>query len=206
MAKRYQDRIEFVLTQSTRLLRGCTVRTSRGGTRLVHMQTNRILVHLPVGLLEAVEQDKIERLPLEKVLTSLALAAWHAQGAHSFVALRLHAEGTLQWESRQRGRLHYGPAGELTPGDVLLSDIRNTQWKATGEQGLFVHTSMKHHEVPPEVRVLVYARDNHRCVECGTDEDLSLDHIVSRSRGGSDHESNLQTMCRPCNGKKGASA
>ena len=32
---------------------------------------------------------------------------------------------------------------------------------------------------------------------------MTKDHIVPKSRGGRDHESNLQTMCVCCNGKKG---
>jgi len=52
-------------------------------------------------------------------------------------------------------------------------------------------------------RLRVYRRDNFKCVECGTTEDLSIDHVVPKSLGGLDAESNLRTMCLPCNRKKG---
>lgn len=49
----------------------------------------------------------------------------------------------------------------------------------------------------------VYERDGYRCVRCGATDDLSLDHIVPVSRGGKNDYENLQTMCRPCNVRKG---
>jgi 5-methylcytosine-specific restriction endonuclease McrA len=33
---------------------------------------------------------------------------------------------------------------------------------------------------------------------------MTKDHIIPRSRGGKNHDSNLQTMCTRCNCKKGA--
>lgn len=55
-----------------------------------------------------------------------------------------------------------------------------------------------------DLRARVYSRDGHRCVRCGTTERLTLDHIYPWSKGGSDDESNLQTMCLTCNISKGA--
>jgi 5-methylcytosine-specific restriction endonuclease McrA len=54
-------------------------------------------------------------------------------------------------------------------------------------------------------RQRIYERDGNRCVRCGLGllELLTLDHIVPQSRGGTNAEDNLQTMCRSCNGRKG---
>ena len=42
----------------------------------------------------------------------------------------------------------------------------------------------------------------HKCVKCGSDE-VTVDHIVPVSKGGTNHIDNLQPLCRPCNsGKK----
>ena len=58
--------------------------------------------------------------------------------------------------------------------------------------------------IPRSVRVAVLTRDGGCCLRCGTTEDLTLDHIVPWSLGGSDDISNLQTLCRRCNASKGA--
>lgn len=50
----------------------------------------------------------------------------------------------------------------------------------------------------------VMERDHFRCVTCGTHLDLCCDHIVPESKGGPTTFENLQTMCRPCNSRKGA--
>ena len=54
------------------------------------------------------------------------------------------------------------------------------------------------------LRQLVYERDGHRCQHCGTTERLSIDHIHPFSLGGLETLDNLQTLCRPCNSRKGA--
>ena len=53
-------------------------------------------------------------------------------------------------------------------------------------------------------RARIYERDGFACVYCGADGDLTLDHIIPRSRGGSDDDDNLATACRRCNCRKGA--
>jgi len=52
-------------------------------------------------------------------------------------------------------------------------------------------------------RRAVFARDRHRCQYCGSDRHLTVDHVVPRSKGGSDSWDNLVTSCAPCNRKKG---
>lgn len=48
-------------------------------------------------------------------------------------------------------------------------------------------------------RIYVYQRDNFRCLQCGRRENLTLDHIVPWSAGGSDDVDNLRTLCWTCN-------
>jgi hypothetical protein len=62
----------------------------------------------------------------------------------------------------------------------------------------------KRDRIPDFVRERVYKRDGYRCVECGADEDLTLDHVIPWSRNGSDKEDNLRTLCGSCNSTKGA--
>lgn len=49
----------------------------------------------------------------------------------------------------------------------------------------------------------VFERDFYRCLHCGTHKDLSVDHIKPESKGGETNLDNLQTLCKPCNSRKG---
>lgn len=59
-------------------------------------------------------------------------------------------------------------------------------------------------KIPDALRMAVYERDGHKCLHCGATDRLSLDHIHPWSLGGADTLDNLQTLCRPCNSRKGA--
>lgn len=50
----------------------------------------------------------------------------------------------------------------------------------------------------------VVKRDGETCAKCGTTLNLTLDHIVPKSRGGSNRIANLQILCVGCNQAKGA--
>ena len=56
--------------------------------------------------------------------------------------------------------------------------------------------------VPEELRQKTFDRDGRKCVICGAKEDLSIDHIIPRSKGGTNDPENLQTLCRSCNSSK----
>lgn len=50
----------------------------------------------------------------------------------------------------------------------------------------------------------VFIRDDYTCQYCGSRTgDLTLDHIVPRSRGGQHTWENLVSACKPCNHRKG---
>lgn len=62
---------------------------------------------------------------------------------------------------------------------------------------------IKYWSVSPKKRQDVKERDGFACVACGSEESLSIDHVLPRALGGSDDMSNLQTLCRWCNTSKG---
>jgi 5-methylcytosine-specific restriction endonuclease McrA len=49
----------------------------------------------------------------------------------------------------------------------------------------------------------IFKRDNFECVYCGTRRELTLDHVVPSSRGGTHSWTNLVTACKRCNTRKG---
>ncbi len=59
------------------------------------------------------------------------------------------------------------------------------------------------YDVSSETRLSVFERDGNRCLKCGAEEGLSLDHIQPLAKGGDNSTENLQTLCTSCNSAKG---
>jgi 5-methylcytosine-specific restriction endonuclease McrA len=70
---------------------------------------------------------------------------------------------------------------------------------------------LRHYDKLPakEVRFnrgAVFERDNCRCQYCGqtfSEDDLNLDHVIPRDRGGKTSWENIVTSCIHCNSRKG---
>jgi 5-methylcytosine-specific restriction endonuclease McrA len=54
-------------------------------------------------------------------------------------------------------------------------------------------------------RRAVFARDNWTCQYCGSRSNLTVDHVVPRSKGGTSNWENIVASCAPCNRRKGNS-
>lgn len=60
---------------------------------------------------------------------------------------------------------------------------------------------------PKDIALAVYAKQGHRCNECGNEfpfEEMHADHVKPWSKGGRTEESNCQLLCKECNLKKAA--
>src|SRR5437763_8380191 len=94
--------------------------------------------------------------------------------------------------------------------------------RAEEENGHFLHSTRFTIRVPSVIRLLEYRRiphqtralsrknillrDRNTCQYCGillVSGDLTLDHVIPRSRGGSSSWENLVACCHPCNRRKG---
>lgn len=49
----------------------------------------------------------------------------------------------------------------------------------------------------------VFKRDGFKCQYCGTENELTLDHLVPKAKGGKTSWNNLITACKSCNSIKG---
>jgi len=49
----------------------------------------------------------------------------------------------------------------------------------------------------------LFKRDGNQCLYCGSKKDLTLDHVMPKSRGGQTSWTNLATACKKCNSIKG---
>lgn len=82
-----------------------------------------------------------------------------------------------------------------------------------------IHTVSTSYDLPSVIRLKRYARvpfkkmvvsrrnvlkrDMNKCQYCGKSDDLTIDHVIPRSRGGADSWENLVAACNKCNHRKG---
>lgn len=74
--------------------------------------------------------------------------------------------------------------------------------KELEDEGLIFSEASKRPPIPKEVVDVVWNRDGGKCVYCGSQKNLHLDHIIPFSKGGDSSVENLQILCQECNLKK----
>lgn len=129
---------------------------------------------------------------------------------------RTWADGIMplwEFDDERRGRIENAAARRTPPARWIEGELFRLPSRAWHEwhwaRGLKLrrvpgYTPRGRRHIPDDLRMAVYERDGFLCLHCGTTENLSLDHIHPYSRGGQDTLDNLQTLCRPCNSRKGA--
>jgi 5-methylcytosine-specific restriction endonuclease McrA len=65
-------------------------------------------------------------------------------------------------------------------------------------------TGYKKTPIPADIRWAVWERDNYTCQHCGSRRNLTVDHVYPEVKGGEMTMDNAQTLCKPCNSRKGA--
>ena len=85
--------------------------------------------------------------------------------------------------------------------------------------GSIIHTAAQFILVPSVIRLVylirrpraqrkltrreLFLRDRHTCQYCGREtRDLTIDHVIPRSKGGRHSWDNLVSACKPCNHRK----
>ena len=82
-------------------------------------------------------------------------------------------------------------------GDVVFQIPRTVALKT--------YVKVPYREFRP-TRRNIFVRDYYTCRYCGkqlSTEELSVDHVLPKSRGGKETWENLVTSCKPCNSRKG---
>ncbi len=89
-----------------------------------------------------------------------------------------------------------------TRPDVAIHSVREAwPYPSVVRLSLYVHIPYKKVELS---RKNILRRDNYRCVYCNNARpQLTIDHIIPKSRGGSDTWENLVCACVRCNNRKG---
>lgn len=67
----------------------------------------------------------------------------------------------------------------------------------------FLITKRKRDNTRQKFKDKIFERDGFRCLKCGSEHNLVLDHIIPVTKGGPDEIDNLQTLCKDCNSAKG---
>lgn len=117
----------------------------------------------------------------------------------------------------------YEPIGVITVEKAIVLEIKDRIYVEEFRDG-FIKSPKSSWKIPSVIRLKkyinitekkktsakkrskIYIRDNHRCSYCNKKcryEELTLDHVIPKSRGGWDTHENLVTACLTCNQKKG---
>ena len=83
------------------------------------------------------------------------------------------------------------------PDTWFTSPVLWMAWRCQKPFRVSVRTRLK---ATRTQRDATYQRDGYRCLLCGSDKALTVDHIVPVVFGGNNHRDNLRTVCSPCNG------
>ena len=81
-------------------------------------------------------------------------------------------------------------------------DIEKLALQELIDEGEIFPEANKRPPIPKDVVDTVWNRDGGKCVYCGSNENLHLDHIIPFSKGGDTSVENLQLLCQKCNLEK----
>lgn len=113
----------------------------------------------------------------------------------------------------------YSPITVCTVERAFLLIYRDKAEQIQSFESFELRTVSRSYPVPAVVRLMryvkipyksveltrnnIFKRDNFECQYCGSPRDLTLDHVIPRSKGGPSNWKNLVTACKSCNARKG---
>lgn len=125
--------------------------------------------------------------------------------APAYTADQLAADIQAEADAFQRARQLFADAfvalAQVKGDEIAATHLRG--WAENLERRLRPPARPTKRKLSGAHRRRIMERDEYRCQACGTHRDLSVDHILAEVNGGTDEDENLQTLCRPCNSRKG---
>jgi len=123
-----------------------------------------------------VDPDRVERLLTE--LSDADLIRLYTADDQRFMFIPRFRQKIRYVKSRYPAP----PAGIDDTEENAIPDVSQSEWL--------------------KIRQEILARDEYKCLRCGSKEKLSVDHIVARANGGKSLPENLVTLCTSCNSWK----
>ncbi len=88
-------------------------------------------------------------------------------------------------------------------GDLVM-EVRSPSILISVPRCIRLHVSPERMwKMPPVSRKNLLRRDAHQCQYCGNRKNLTIDHIIPRSKGGKHTWNNVVIACVDCNSRKG---
>lgn len=108
-----------------------------------------------------------------------------------------------QYYDNREQRLKYRLEYYLEHRDMYLQYSK--EWRQQNpEKCSFYHTKQRSRDpVDEETIRLIYNLFDYKCMFCGCNKKLSLEHLIAIKKGGSNDFENLGISCRSCNSSKG---
>lgn len=116
-------------------------------------------------------------------------------------AAAYYCRGVVAWDLGEHAFTLRGGVNKVSgqPSRLVLRSIVAVR----GERGSYRSLA----KAPILLRDMLFARDRMVCAYCGgrfRASDLTAEHVLPQSRGGTNRWTNLVSACRPCNHRKGS--
>ena len=140
----------------------------------------------------------------------------HPESSPRILIIDSHGQ-PVRWAVLPRAARYYAAGKVVTDlGDSLFSMFGGLQ-ERSGQRSEFVTSSIVmirgRHRIPYGhahvglTKHRLFVRDRHVCAYCGglfAESELTVEHIIPVSRGGTQTWTNVVTACRSCNTRKGS--